>query len=398
MVRLCVCTLALSTAAQAQRLLQAVTPSALLAAPSPDAPVLGHFARGGVVFGAKPAGGGWLSVTAENGRRGYVQGHDFRTTLNAADTYRADPPPFINDDGIMGCPHLFIQAASLAARTAPSADAAGGKTFYTNDPVCVGYVPNDPEAWVRVEGHFEEDEGLYVQQKALGPRLRFDSVLRVYNSLQKAETALRGAWIARLVELAWKEDVQSRILALEAYTSFLEERSAAAEARRNAAFELRMSRAMRNPLSPKALADPALANRVSYRLGGYKTDGGIPYADLSKIGGGHRVSRDSIPECGDGGDARILYPTLGLWGTDDSKQAYLDWMDLSAPGNACTVAGFEVTSETTEVAFVEALGRYFTVAWTDSPHEYLFSLGDGLMFTITFRNGTPWRYEEIYLC
>lgn len=386
-------------AASAQSLLQAITPTTLQAAPSDAAPARGLFTRGGVVFNPTDVGGGWLRITAENGDTGYVLAARFRSTLNAADTHEPDPAPFIpGTDGIMGCPHLFVRAASLHGRTAPRADAKTAKMFYTHDPVCVAYLPADTDGWVRVEGHFDDDAGIFVQRKFLGPRFRADSVMGVYDGLRKRDTATRRFWIERLVELAWKEEVPMRIAALErtlAFATEIGEERATAQAR----FELHMSRAMLNPYTGQELAAQAASKTFSLELGGYKTgNGAIPFADLKMISGTYHIVRDSLPECGAEADARYQYPSLSLWAFEHEKSTAVDWIDLSAPGNACIVAGFRIERDTDERDFVQALGRYFSVHWTDAPHEYFFGFGESRLWTITFRDGKPWRHEEIYIC
>jgi len=386
-------------AARAQQILQAFTPTALYAAPELGARTIGLFARGGVIFNPRPAvEAGWLQAQAEDGTTGFVRAEYFRKTLNARDTFAPDPAPIIpGGDGIWGGPHLFVRAASVKGRSAPSAAASARKIYHVNDPVSVHYLPHNPDGWVRVEGHFANDEATYIQRKFLGPRLRPDSVLGVYDALPKSDLAARRSWAERFLELAWKEDLTTRIAALERFIALAKETGDEAAATR-AGFELRMTRAMQNPLSPEELAKPAIARTLRYELGGYASNGSIPYAQLSRIRGGHKTRRDSLPECGAEADARILFPTLALWGMDDSQMAYLDWIDLSAPGNSVSYAGFRIHASTREEEFVQALGRYFSVRWTEEPHVYYFGVGEGQAFLITFRDGKPLRYEEIYYC
>ncbi len=92
----------------------------LYSSPNENSEKIGIFARGGFAKKIEFVDDIWWKVKADNQMIGYVKSKYLKSRLNSADKYEPDPDIFIQNDGYMGCPHLFVRAASLKARKEPN--------------------------------------------------------------------------------------------------------------------------------------------------------------------------------------------------------------------------------------------------------------------------------------
>lgn len=373
----------------------------LYSLPQEESEKSGVFARGGHLKKLEVVNDDWWKVKAENQMIGYVKVEYVWKHLNAADSYGADPDVFIQNDGYMGCPHLFIRAASLRARKLPDASAKVDKVLFTNTPVCVGFLPYNEDGWVNIGGFFEETRS-YIQRKYLGERFELDRVIQLYNNLGKQDVTSRKLWVERLAEMGWLENLDDRVRALEICYEFWKEQNDSMRIK-DMEFELFRAKAMQNPIDPEEFKNYFRPDDTYIVLNHVKTHWFFTLSGLEAF----KIPFEKKTDLGDenmcsSADYQLISKTsvlnVYIMGQEQKiEKASILSMDLSVDGNAFVINNFKIDKNTTERAFVTNVGRLIYVYHTN-PHVYYINIDEASFISITFKDGMPSLYEEIPSC
>lgn len=360
----------------------------LYTSPQENSEQLGVFARGGHFEKIESIDDIWWKIKAENGLTGYVKTEYVVSHLNAADYYEPDPDIFIQNDGYMGCPHLFVKAASLKARKEPHPSAKVDRVLLINTAFCIGFIPYDENGWVNIGG-FSKESRAYIQRKYLGERYQLEEVIQTYLDLDKQDIANRKLWIERLAEISWQESPADRVKALELCYTFWKEQKDMQKTNQTE-FDLFRAKAMQNPLSPEVMEHYLKPENTYMILNNKKFRWLFPLSEVS----GLNLPYDKKTDLGDENmcdDAhyQLLFKTfvLNVYQYDDGlEKASVLSMDLSASGNATVINNFKIDKHTTEKDFITNFGQVINVHYSE-PHSYYINLSDVSFITIVFKNG-----------
>lgn len=371
----------------------------LYTSPQENSEQLGVFARGGYIEKIESVDDTWCKVKADNNMTGYVNTEYIASRLNAADYYDPDPDIFIQNDGHMGCPHLFVRASSLKARKEPHPSAKVDQVLLINTPFCISFIPFDENGWVNIGGYSKESRA-YIQRKYLGERYKLEEAIQTYQSLDKQDLANRELWIERLAEISWQENPADKVKALEICYTFWKEQKDMQKTNQTE-FDLFRAKAMQNPLPPEIMEHYFKPGDTYMILNNKKVRWLFPISEVNELNLPYDKKTDMGDEnmCDDA-HHQLLFKTFVLkvyqYEYEQEKASVLS-MDLSAIGNATVINNFKIDKNTTEKDFITNFGQVINVHYSE-PHTYYINLNDASLITIVFKNGKAVSFKETFYC
>lgn len=371
----------------------------LYASPQENSEQLGVFARGGHFEKIESVDDVWWKIKAENGLTGYVKTEYTASHLNAADYYEPDPDIFIQNDGYMGCPHLFVRASSLKARKEPHPSAKVDRVLFINTAFCIGFIPYDENGWVNIGG-FSKESRAYIQRKYLGERYQLEEVIQTYLNLDKQDIANRKLWIERLAEISWLEKPADRVKALDlCYTFWKEQKDV--QRTNQTEFDLFRAKAMQNPLPLENMENYFKPGDTYMMLNNKKVQWSFSLPEVNELNLPYDKKTDMGDEnmC-DEAHYQLLFKTfiLNVYQFEDNPaRVSVHAIDLSVNGNAFILNKFKIDKNTTEKDFITNFGQVINVHYTE-PHTYYINLSDASFITIVFKNGKALSFKETFYC
>jgi len=238
-----------------------------------------------------------------------------------------------------------------------------------------------------------------VQRKYLGERFELDSIIELYENLDKQDILNRKLWVERLAEMSWQENRDNRVKALEICYAFWKEQGNV-QMLNNLEFDVFRAKAMLDPVLPEDLNSYYRPEETYMMLSNKKVYWSLPLSELDELNLPYKkiTELDDDNVCDDI-HYQLIFETFVLKVYYESKpdNAFIYTMDLSAEGNAFVVNNFKIDKHTTERDFLTNLGRVTRVFY-DNPHTYYINVGEASFITLIFKDGKASSFEELFYC
>lgn len=359
---------------------------------------VGVFASSAEIYVINNLNNGFSFVEATNGDKGYIK-TSVITDENMG--YKDEnEPKKIFYRGIEGyqCPHKFVQVSGLRVRKEPSVNSKITRILELNEMICYNYFPLAKDGWINI-GNEYQGENEYIQFKNLGEELTYQKVFSDYkNSLNKAEEKTQ---VERLLEIGWDSPENENLEALKVYRDFCVKNSKT-DVLENLDFEIFLLENMQNHYDS---ADTAktwvkfdfIIHKKLVKLANFREK------QINGLGVQFTKTKDfsSLQECAI--DPYILYKSddvsIFFEKNDENKREYATINYLKFLNNSALIINdFEISENTSEKEFIKKFGKIFTIDWKHEPHIYRFSDGDAGFLKITFKNGKPFNFENLFYC
>jgi len=361
-----------------------VSHTKLLKEPKQDSDSIGVLVRGAKVKLLHDKNTTYVKVEVDNGMEGYVKSKLIRKSLNVSDTYDSStPPPFIENDGLYGSPHLFINVASLRGRVKPNLNSKIGKLFTMGEVVRVNFYPYNSEAWVNVNSY-------YVKQKYLGARPILKELNAQFDEIPKSNVEEREKISRRIYEFLWQNDRHAKLSALE---RCLESARQLKNEKliENLLLDVESVKGSENKFSYDELQDLEKNQKNYILLNEHKIQGyEFTLKELLKAKGSPREKVKNEDECCFTGNMRYKYNDAEFVVDEEKKIVEISWISLKS--NAYIIDGFVVNSKTSKKEFVKKLARLFYYNGL-YPDNYSFPFLEYASIDIVFKNDKPDKFE-----
>jgi len=345
---------------------------------------IGVLVRGAAVTLLNNNSSEYVKVIVDNGMEGYVKRSLVRRSLNIADSYdKTTPQPFIENDGLYGSPHLFINAASLRGRTKPSIDSKIGKIFTMGQVVRVNFYPYNTEAWVNVNNY-------YVQQKYLGKRPVLSQLIIQFDEVPKDSITQRETISQRIYEFLWKSNTHHKIVGLhrclEMARQLKDEKLID-----NLLLDIVCVEEREKPYTFEELHNLEKNKKNYLVLNGLKIYGyQFSLKDLLKAKGKPIEKVKEEEDCCFAGN--MLYRYKDAEFIVDEKEGIVEISWISLKSNSYVVNGFRINSKISKKEFVNRLAKLFYYNGL-YPDNYDFPFLDYAALVVDFKEEKPYKFN-----
>lgn len=355
---------------------------------------VGTFARGAFISIINKTNNNWYEVKADNNDVGFVKTDFIKEYLNIADSHTKDPDIFINNDHYMGCPHLFVRAASLKAKNKPNIEAKSSQILKMNSAFCVFYIPNDNEAWINI------GEENFIQKKYLGARFSLDEAIKQYNETNEADFINKRLWAERITQMGWLEKKEDNLKAQKIFLEYAKKYSNP-KTIENIEFNIFVLENTSDFSSYPYEENFKKLKTLYLKVNGKKVKYNLSTKDITDLNLQYtkRKPKD-FGECGYEADWEYIFENFKIAYSNHDKSGFIYEMDLTKEGNAFAIEGMELSKDLSEKDFILKFGKYINYYELEDSknHVYRIPAGDAGVFIITFNEGKAVRYEELYYC